>query len=547
MKKTNIYIALGIFTSSLLFQSHLLQAQTEPVATEPAQPSSLVKVDQLLPAPIATQEITDEVSKKAIQRMQFLERIKDQIRTSKSDLSDVKKTTDEATEKLLDSQIKVQTLADQIRNLDEQLVNTESMITNVEWQITEKEREITVLMNDIEEKEIEIEQQKKLLMEYLMALYEQENSVKDTFDEEQQMNVVKLLMSDVSVGDQLQQLKYFNVLESVGHEVFETLETLVASLEEDQQKVEASRAKLELLKTQLVTEKENYRVQKEGKSYLLEQTKGEEKIYEKLLDESKKQQDQIEQDIQVLQDNLVFLQKKMTELGDDFDIATYSKMLAPEVTSVYLYMKQTANETEGLQFRWPVSPSRGITAYFHDDSYRRAMGMQHNAIDIRETQGTAIKAPADGVVYKVKDNGYGYSYLIIAHSGGLMTVYGHVSEFKVVPGQKVYQGQTVALTGGTPGSKGAGLMTTGAHLHFEVLKGGKYVDPLDYLPLTSLALDSLPEKYKNRVTGEAAKVKRTAPNEETIGNDADLRKNVESGGAHQLAPVVTPEAATAST
>ena len=85
-------------------------------------------------------------------------------------------------------------------------------------------------------------------------------------------------------------------------------------------------------------------------------------------------------------------------------------------------------------FIWPVSPSGGITAYYHDDSYKDRFKVVHNAIDIRQRQGSPIFAPANGYVYKAKDNGMGYSYMILAHKDGLMTVYGHLTEFMAEEG-----------------------------------------------------------------------------------------------------------------
>jgi murein DD-endopeptidase MepM/ murein hydrolase activator NlpD len=69
----------------------------------------------------------------------------------------------------------------------------------------------------------------------------------------------------------------------------------------------------------------------------------------------------------------------------------------------------------------------------------------------------------------------------IRHDNGLATLYGHVSGFLVQEGQRVRAGDPIALSGGTPGTKGAGRLTTGAHLHFEVYLDGKKVDPLEYL------------------------------------------------------------------
>ncbi|MEI8230139.1 MAG: peptidoglycan DD-metalloendopeptidase family protein [Candidatus Peregrinibacteria bacterium] len=142
---------------------------------------------------------------------------------------------------------------------------------------------------------------------------------------------------------------------------------------------------------------------------------------------------------------------------------------------------------------WPVEPLRGLSATFLDPTYEARFGIQHFAIDIPTDQHTVIRAPADGIVEKVADNGMGYSYLMIRHpsassgqSAGYVTVYGHVSAFLVKEGEHITQGDPIALSGGRPGSRGAGALTTGPHLHFEVLVNGKHVDPMTVLPKKSM-------------------------------------------------------------
>lgn len=130
---------------------------------------------------------------------------------------------------------------------------------------------------------------------------------------------------------------------------------------------------------------------------------------------------------------------------------------------------------------FPLKISRKITAYFKDKNYKQVMGKEHLGVDFRAPQGSGIFAPADGVVKKVSQNGYQYSYLIIDHGKDLYTVYGHISDAFVHEGDEVKTGDKIALTGGTPGMAGSGYFTTGPHLHFEVFKDGKHVDPLDYL------------------------------------------------------------------
>jgi murein DD-endopeptidase MepM/ murein hydrolase activator NlpD len=98
----------------------------------------------------------------------------------------------------------------------------------------------------------------------------------------------------------------------------------------------------------------------------------------------------------------------------------------------------------------------------------------HRGLDLAISQGTNIKA-ADGG--KVIFSGYfgSYGYMIeIDHGGGYTTRYGHCSKLLVSKGDKVYQGQVIGLVGSTGYS-------TGPHLHFEVMKYGKTMNPASWI------------------------------------------------------------------
>jgi murein DD-endopeptidase MepM/ murein hydrolase activator NlpD len=138
--------------------------------------------------------------------------------------------------------------------------------------------------------------------------------------------------------------------------------------------------------------------------------------------------------------------------------------------------------TKQVTFQWPVTPSMGISAHFDDAGYQERFGMPHQAIDIPTPQGSVVYAAADGTVAKVTDNGLGFNSIVLKHGNGMATLYGHVSKFLVVEGDEVHAGDAIALSGGMPGTPGAGHMTTGPHLHFQTLKDGVPVDPLGYLP-----------------------------------------------------------------
>ncbi|MEQ8629702.1 peptidoglycan DD-metalloendopeptidase family protein [Ekhidna sp.] len=99
----------------------------------------------------------------------------------------------------------------------------------------------------------------------------------------------------------------------------------------------------------------------------------------------------------------------------------------------------------------------------------------HLGTDFSCPSGSTIIAPADGVVKKIeaKREGYG-NILTIDHGGGIETRFAQLSEFKVQEGDKVKKGDIIALSG----SSGA---STAPHLHYEVKKEGKFVDPASYI------------------------------------------------------------------
>ncbi len=132
-------------------------------------------------------------------------------------------------------------------------------------------------------------------------------------------------------------------------------------------------------------------------------------------------------------------------------------------------------------FVWPARGS--ISAGFHDSPYLKYFGVPHQGVDIVVGFGTPVVSVADGIVFLARDGGeLGYSYILVGHRDGYATLSGHLSSFAVATGQQVAQGQVIGYSGGTPGTHGAGPMTTGAHLHFEVLKGGVHINPRTVLP-----------------------------------------------------------------
>ncbi len=152
-----------------------------------------------------------------------------------------------------------------------------------------------------------------------------------------------------------------------------------------------------------------------------------------------------------------------------------------EARNTYEEERAAANDVVGEIFIWPVLGR--VTAGYFDSSYEQRFKVPHRGMDIAAPHGSPVFSVADGVVHTVRDGGqYGYTYVLIGHRGGYSSLYGHLSKVYVSPGSIVTQGQVIGLSGGTPGTYGAGLMTTGPHLHLEMHKDGKHINPASMLP-----------------------------------------------------------------
>ena len=123
-----------------------------------------------------------------------------------------------------------------------------------------------------------------------------------------------------------------------------------------------------------------------------------------------------------------------------------------------------------------IMPTAGwISSVFghRNDPFTGAWTM-HWGIDISTNLGNPIMATADGIVIKVETDKYLGKNVTISHGNGYTTIYGHMSNFAVRAGQKVKRRDIIGYVGQT--GKAAG-----PHVHYEVWKDGKRIDPRNFL------------------------------------------------------------------
>ena len=122
----------------------------------------------------------------------------------------------------------------------------------------------------------------------------------------------------------------------------------------------------------------------------------------------------------------------------------------------------------------PIAGGRLSSGFGRRNRPTRGASSYHKGIDWATPTGTAVNASCGGTVARA-GWGSGYGYVVyINHPDGRQTRYGHLSKVLVSAGQTVTQGQKIALSGNTG-------VSTGPHLHFEILINGTQVNPFDYL------------------------------------------------------------------
>ena len=146
-----------------------------------------------------------------------------------------------------------------------------------------------------------------------------------------------------------------------------------------------------------------------------------------------------------------------------------------------------ALKTMTTERRWttpPQPPLSNITLTSHYGFQRVYNGVPrsgHNGADIRAANGTKVLAPFAGTVILTGFHYYAGGSVYIDSGNGVITAFFHLSEINVKKGDKVSKGQVVARSGSTG-------RVTGPHLHYSLILGGQFVDPI---PLLSTSITKM--------------------------------------------------------
>lgn len=161
--------------------------------------------------------------------------------------------------------------------------------------------------------------------------------------------------------------------------------------------------------------------------------------------------------------------------------AANAAVRAEELARGVAYAAERAEREARLQRPLFAVPTKALfTSGF---GYR--WGALHDGIDLAGPVGTPVYAAADGVVKEAGPTNSGYgAWVLLQHSDGTVTRYGHINSWSVQVGQRVFAGDEIASIGNRGNS-------TGPHLHFSVLLGGtNATDPVPWLAARGVGVGS---------------------------------------------------------
>lgn len=368
-----------------------------------------------------------------------------QIEQKRERVKELEKSIEVYKKKIEQKRTEAASLTNQMAILDNHIAKVELDIEATEEKVETIALEIESLELAIEEKEQTIEKQKAILAEFIRTLHQKSG-----------VSIIEVMATYEDFSEFFNQVQYLESIESDIADSTRSLKVAKATIEEKKKANQDRQTSYLELQEKLEQKKKDLDEQIYLKEDLLEQTESSEMTYQTLLSSLKKQYQQIEQEI-------VSIEQQVRARLEDQD-------------------KLEQDTSFDGKLSWPT-PSRYVTAYFHDPTYPYRNVFEHNAIDIRAGQGTPIRAASSGYVGRAKhcSSASCYSYVMIIHSGGISTVYGHLSSISVSADQFVARGDVIGYSGGTPGTVGAGPFVTGPHLHFEVRQNGIPVNPLSYL------------------------------------------------------------------
>lgn len=354
---------------------------------------------------------------------------------------DIEKQQTEVKKKLQSNSADQAAIKQQIGLINNNMSAIKSQIDLLNTQIDDCNQKIADKNAEIDKTQKEIEKNTEIYKERVCSMYEIGN-----------VSRIEVLLSSKSMQDFLTRYDLIRMIQQHDKDLISKLNTDKTKLDTEKKDLDTQKAQLVAKQSTLDSQKKKYEAQDSESTKLYSQLKG----------ESSKLQDQIDR-----------LDKLEQEANDKLKEIIKKKQEEAE-------KKNPSSGYVGGTWLWPIQnmPGQYISSPFGP---RAGHSVPHSGIDIAAAgiNGHPILASNSGTVIEAGyDRIYGY-HVIIDHGGGMSTLYGHCSKLAVSEGATVKRGQVIGYVGNTGNvvSLGGG----GYHLHFQIMKYGTPLNPLNYV------------------------------------------------------------------
>ncbi len=360
-------------------------------------------------------------------------------------------------------QDKISETQDDLDGVKEEKAATMEDLDALEAQIATLEAEITQLNADLVQAQADLELQEKELKALEEKLAESQASMQERVKSiyiNGDISYLEVIFNASSIDEFLSNFVFFEKIVEQDKGTIATIEENKRLANEKMEELQATKSKIEGLKSNKEAQETEYAAQEQEKNEMVAALQEDEASLEQMISEFQQESSSIESEIKAL-----YAQQEAAKNESNSSSSDGSDS-SDDSGSSYTSPTYTGNG----QFGWPLSVRGTISSPY---GYRGSEF--HTGVDLAAPYGTPVLAAESGTVILVKylTTSYGH-YVVIDHGGSYTTLYAHMSTINVSVGDTVSRGQQIGAVGSTGRS-------TGNHLHFEVRINGSHTNPLSYI------------------------------------------------------------------
>ena len=383
--------------------------------------------------------------------------LKNKLDDLKSQADDIAAQSSELERQIAENESETQSIVDKKANIDQQIELTRQQVENLNAQIQQYNLLIAAKQEELDQAQVKEQEMNEQYKTRLRAM-----------EESGDISYWSVLFNASSFTDLLDRIDMISEIAESDQQMIEQMKEVAAEIADAKAEIENSKADMEAAKEELSVLEEQLADQRAEADAMItelvarqDELRAASETYDALEDEVRQQ--------------ILDVQKQYEDALADEEAARKIDEARQQASSGNAgASKPSSTSSSGFLYPLPAGTSYVSCAYGY--RYHPIYGYyaMHNGVDLAAGSGTAIYAAKSGTVTVATYSNVNGYYVTINHNDGYATLYAHMTNYIVSPGDYVNQGDVIGYVGSTG-------WATGAHLHFEVFYGGANVNPMDYV------------------------------------------------------------------